>query len=72
MQVIVNNAGITSGSDPFPEMPLSKIQQVLAVNTTAVVHGTQLATQGYAVNDGALKFLDVFLDGGIAGHVGVW
>lgn len=43
LDIVVNNAGIVSGPPPFPETPLERIAQVIAIDLTAVVQSTALA-----------------------------
>lgn len=40
LDIVFNNAGILSGPPAFPDTPLRRIRQVLAINFTAVVEAT--------------------------------
>ncbi len=40
VDIVFNNAGILSGPPAFPDTPLARIRQVLAINFTAVVEAT--------------------------------
>ena len=43
VDIVFNNAGIMSGEPTWPETPLARIQQVIGINTTGVIMGTQAA-----------------------------
>ena len=40
LDIVFNNAGILSGPPAFPETPLARIRQVVAINFTAVIEAT--------------------------------
>src|SRR5207302_7460762 len=40
VDIVFNNAGILSGPPAFPDTPLARIRQVVAINFTAVVEAT--------------------------------
>jgi NAD(P)-dependent dehydrogenase (short-subunit alcohol dehydrogenase family) len=40
LDIVFNNAGILSGPPAFPDTPLARIRQVVAINFTAVVEAT--------------------------------
>jgi NAD(P)-dependent dehydrogenase (short-subunit alcohol dehydrogenase family) len=43
LDIMVNNAGVTSGQPAFPETPTAQWGRTLAINLQAVILGTQLA-----------------------------
>lgn len=54
LDIVVNNAGIVSGPPPFPETPLERIAQVIAIDLTAVVQSTALAIRAMSGTGGAV------------------
>lgn len=52
--VVLNNAGIVTGTPLFPEAEEARILQVIAVNTSAVILGTRRAVLGMARRGGGV------------------
>lgn len=46
LDIVFNNAGILSGPPAFPDTPLDRIRQVVAINFTAVIEATWHAIRG--------------------------
>jgi 3-oxoacyl-[acyl-carrier protein] reductase len=46
LDIVFNNAGILSGPPAFPDTPLARIRQVVAINFTAVIEATWHAIAG--------------------------
>jgi len=50
LDIVFNNAGIITGEPRFPDNSIARIQQVVAVNLTAVLIGTQFAAHNMRRN----------------------
>ena len=54
LDIVFNNAGISGGPPFVPDAPVAKIEQVIGVNLTAVILGTQFAVQAMARRGGGV------------------
>ena len=52
--ILHNNAGVVSGANQFPEMPVDRIGWVVDVNLTSLVVATQIAAQAMRARGGGV------------------
>lgn len=54
VDILHNNAGVVSGANQFPEMPVDRIGWVVDVNLTSLVVATQIAAQAMRMRGGGV------------------
>jgi 3-oxoacyl-[acyl-carrier protein] reductase len=70
IDIVFNNAGITSGRPDFPETPVARVKKVVELNLTSVIISTQLAIEqmkqqaegGVIINNCSLFATQAFYD----------